>query len=160
MQVVAATKDHIDQIAGHGTVPVYAYVDVVGVWHKRPLSLHRLRWLGSESKPLLKPPFLVRRPARFDPSYTMYTRLRQPSKACLGSLVGEQDGTLLTYVELARDIIFADDLRGRGLGSAIQFVACPALAWQQAHIELRRWSERQYRHRRRPVVHVVHDEGE
>ena len=105
--MLAAPSNDIDPIADHGTIGVYAYVDVVGVWHKRPLSQRELCWLASESKPLLKPPFLVRRPARFDPAYVVYTRLRQPSNLCLQWLIKRD--VLINYVELARDLIYADD---------------------------------------------------
>jgi hypothetical protein len=96
-------------------IPVYVYVDVLGVWHKRPLTTQQLCWLSAESKPLIKPPFLVRRPARFDPSYVMYTRLRQPSQACLEWLA-KRDDVKMTYGELARDHIYGEEDRADTTG--------------------------------------------
>ena len=113
MQGQAALKG-IALISGDGkpersnVIAVYVYVDVVGVWHKQPLTTQQLCWLSAESKPLIKPPFLVHRRARFDPSYVMYTRLHQPSKACLEWLA-KRDGVKLTYAELARDHIHDDE---------------------------------------------------
>ena len=37
-------------------IAVYVYIDVIGVWHKQPLTTQQLCWLGAESKPLIKPP--------------------------------------------------------------------------------------------------------
>ena len=88
---------------------VYAYVDVVGVWHKRPLTAQRLRWLSGEcGTPLIAPPFLVHKPARFDPSYVMYTRLLQPSKA-VHEWLADLDDIKMTYSELARDHNYDED---------------------------------------------------
>lgn len=87
---------------------VYAFVDVIGVWHKQPLTTQQLCWLSAESKPLIAPPFLIRRPARFDPRYVNYTRLLQPSKACLEWLA-KRDDIKMTYSELARDHIYEEE---------------------------------------------------
>jgi hypothetical protein len=95
---------------------VYVYVDVVGIWHKRPLSTQRLRWLNSQcGRPLIAPPFLVRKPARFDPSYVMYTRLLQPSKA-VHEWLADLDDIKMTYSELARDHNYDDDDQPETMG--------------------------------------------
>ena len=114
MIAAAPIFDNIAPISGPGTA-CYAFIDVIGIWHKQALTLQQLRWLSSETKPLIKPPFLRRGPARFDPSYLMYTRLRQPSRACLEWLA-KREGVKLTYIELARDTIYDDEDQVEAMG--------------------------------------------
>ena len=111
---LAVTKD-LAFPDGNVNAPVYAYIDAIGVWHKRSLSAQRLRWLSGESQPLIAPPFLVRRPARFDPSYVEYTRLTRPSKACLEWLA-DLDDVKMTYGEFARDHIYDDEDQANSVG--------------------------------------------
>jgi len=87
----------------------YDYIDVVGVWFKRPLSRQQLSWVNSlVARPLYGEPFLRNRRARFDPRYCQYQRWHQPQHELLQWLAARDD-TLINYVEIARDFVPDDE---------------------------------------------------
>ncbi|WP_108682076.1 hypothetical protein [Methyloceanibacter sp. wino2] len=72
---------------------------------QHPVSPRQLAWLsGHCGAPLQGPPFVVNRTARFSSAYRQYLRLLQPQAAVLAWLA-KRDDALLTYVEVAQDVI-------------------------------------------------------
>ena len=103
------SSHRVPRPSGHVKVaPVYAYVDVLQVWFKRPPSPNRIKWLSGQCGwPLIEPPYRIDEPPWWNPSYRQGLRLTQPSEAALNWLA-DRDNTLLTYGELAFDFISAE----------------------------------------------------
>lgn len=88
--------------------PPYAYVDVIHVWFQETLNARQVAWFRGQcgsSHSQDRAPW-------WDRSYNQEFRLRQPSKEALEFLARRND-VLLTYAELALDIIM-DDEQGCG----------------------------------------------
>jgi hypothetical protein len=78
---------------------VYAYVDVVRLWIRRPLSRKEWGWVNGEvGHPLLGYPFKIQQGGR------QRLLLTQPSEACL-RFFAERDDVTINYAEIALDSI-------------------------------------------------------
>ena len=79
--------------------PIFAYVDVVRVWLRHPLTTGERRWVNRQvGNPLRKYPFNIRR------GTWQRLILTQPSEACL-QFFAKRDDARINYVELALDLI-------------------------------------------------------
>jgi hypothetical protein len=104
-QVDLLCADDLNLRAANVKASVYAYIDVLHVWLKHPLSPERVAWLSGECGwPLFGPPFKVDHSPWWGRSYHQALRLTQPSEEAL-TWLAERDDALLTYAELAFDFI-------------------------------------------------------
>lgn len=84
------------------------YLDVVQIWLRRPLSEADLLFLKNHSGDLKRARQLrTREPARWNRRYKQMVRLCQPDADAIKFLAKRND-VLMTYVELAHDLIFPD----------------------------------------------------
>ena len=104
----AATRTHI---AGKLIKPVsvYDYLDVVQVWVREPWCESERRIIKAHTAKVLWANQLgINQPAWWDHRYKQFIKLCRPRKQAI-EVLAERDDALITYSELARDYILADE---------------------------------------------------